>query len=289
MNENTESTVLNTEAIVLKRMEAIINTQQAVHEKNVSKICRILCGVLGVDAELTDLLCRAAELHDIGKLAIPGDSQLGTMREHTRLGRDMLTGTGLLNLDIAASVALNHHERYDGSGYPSGLKGLEIPMSSRIIAICDVYDELRLGSPERRTCPHSAALDILTVGDGRHQPEHFDPRYLEAFLSVGNAVSEAHEAGSGARPKQHAKGPQFRFDDDNCASLSKREFEVLKLVALGLSNKEIARKLVVGVRSVETYRLRASQKLGLRTRADAVRYAIGEGWLRNAQPAAAEV
>jgi putative two-component system response regulator len=153
-----------TELTLIKKVEKILSQQQAIHANNVARICHILCDSIGMDHELIDLLDEAAKLHDIGKIVIRSDDgvpdryQLCSMRDHAQLGYRVLKGTGLPSLELAASVALNHHERYDGSGYPGGLTGLSIPMSSRVISLCDVYDALRLGYPDRTPRTHREAL-----------------------------------------------------------------------------------------------------------------------------------
>jgi len=99
-------------------------------------------------------------------------------------------------------IALNHHERWDGGGYPNGTRGEAIPLAARIMNICDVYDALRSRRPYKPALDHVAALDIITRGDGRTLPSHFDPRILETFRSHHSLFSDIFEAHAKAGDQQ---------------------------------------------------------------------------------------
>jgi putative two-component system response regulator len=102
-----------------------------------------------------------------------------------------LLGTGdSPYLQMGAEIALNHHERWDGAGYPAGLKGQLIPISARIMNICDQYDALRSARPYKKALSHDAAVEVITVGDGRTLPSHFDPDILSAFGRCGTRFAE---------------------------------------------------------------------------------------------------
>lgn len=139
-------------------------------------------------------------LHDIGKIMVsdsillkPGqltEEEENIIKEHTQNGADVLRKTqlflpgGVDILEDAAVIAECHHERFDGSGYPRGLRGEEIPVAARIVALADVYDALTSERKYKEAFVHERAVDIILYGDGRTSPGHFDPLILELFKGV---------------------------------------------------------------------------------------------------------
>ena len=148
-----------------------------------------------------ELIINSAPLHDIGKIAIPDEilrkpgklteEEFEEMKRHTVHGRDAIAKTEKIMgsnsfLSFARKIAYSHHEKWDGSGYPQGLKGEEIPVSARLMAIADVYDALISKRHYKDSFTHEEAVKIITEGDGRTMPEHFDPDVLEAFKQLHN-------------------------------------------------------------------------------------------------------
>jgi putative two-component system response regulator len=146
-----------------------------------------------------DLLTQSAPLHDIGKVAIPDailfkpgaltPEEFAVIKRHTTIGGEVIRraesflGTNSF-LRTAGEIAEYHHERWDGSGYPHGLKGEAIPFSAQLMAVADVYDALVSERPYKPPYSHEQAFGIITGGDGRACPEHFSPVVLEAFRQV---------------------------------------------------------------------------------------------------------
>ncbi len=144
---------------------------------------------LGLGSETVHVLEVAAPMHDIGKIGIP-DSVLmkpgalapdeeETMRTHPRIGYDILKGSPSKYLSMGAIIALGHHEKFDGSGYPNGLHGEDIPLVARIVAVADVFDALVSERPYKNAWPLEQGIGYLKEQRGRH----FDPRCVDAFLA----------------------------------------------------------------------------------------------------------
>jgi putative two-component system response regulator len=143
-------------------------------------------------------------MHDIGKIGIPDHILLKPgaltpeeweiMKGHTLMGSRILGNSKSPYLKMAAEIALNHHERWDGGGYPNGKRGEATPLTARIMNVCDVYDALRSGRPYKPAFDHLKTLEVMTRGDGRTQPEHFDPALLAAFTRNHHSFRDIFEA-----------------------------------------------------------------------------------------------
>lgn len=145
---------------------------------------------LKLSAQDQELLLNAAAMHDIGKVGIPDRvllkpgkldaEELRVMQQHARLGYELLKNSSSPLLQAGAAIALGHHEKFDGTGYPQGLKGEEIPIFSRIVAVADVFDALCSHRPYKKAWSVEQAAEHLREGRGRH----FDPCCVDAFLAA---------------------------------------------------------------------------------------------------------
>ncbi len=161
------------------------------HLQRISYYSRELAGVLGMDDEFVDRIYFASPMHDIGKIGISDQLLLKpvgftpeeweVMKGHTTMGAQILGNSKSPYLWMGAEIALNHHERWDGGGYPEGIRGDAIPLTARIVGICDVYDALRSRRSYKPAFDHQKSMSIITDGDGRTMPEHFDPVIISSF------------------------------------------------------------------------------------------------------------
>jgi putative two-component system response regulator len=174
------------------------------HITRISYFCRELATSLGLSKEFTDLIFFASPMHDIGKLGIPDHVLLkpcaftpgewDVMKGHPLIGWNILGNSKSPYLAMGAEIALNHHELWNGGGYPSGKAAESIPLSARIMNVCDVYDALRSKRPYKPALDHPKVMDTITRGDGRTQPTHFDPAVLSSFVKNHLAFRDIFQA-----------------------------------------------------------------------------------------------
>ncbi|MBU4525187.1 MAG: response regulator [Desulfomicrobium sp.] len=168
--------------------------ETAAHLLRMSNYCAMLAQKLGLPSDEVDIILHASPLHDIGKIAIPDailmkpgpldESEWQIMRTHTLHGARILDKSPNRILQVAEEIARTHHEWFDGSGYPGGLKGTGIPLLGRLSAVADVFDALTSPRPYKAPLFASEAADILREGRGTH----FDPELLDLFLESFDEV-----------------------------------------------------------------------------------------------------
>ncbi|BCR24510.1 response regulator [Aquipseudomonas alcaligenes] len=175
------------------------DNETGLHVIRMSHYSRVLALAAGFSEAQAEELLNAAPMHDVGKIGIPDavlrkpgkldGEEWEVMKQHAQIGADIIGEhpSGLLRM--AREIALNHHEKWDGSGYPRGISGAEIPVEARIIAIADVFDALTSERPYKKAWPVEEAVQLLREQSGRH----FDPELVELFLGQLPAILEIKE------------------------------------------------------------------------------------------------
>ena len=194
-----EAVIRKTADIVAREQETIARLARAAefrdpetgaHIVRMAHYSQLIARHLGLDAEQCDRILSAAPMHDIGKVGTPDhillkpgrltEDELVIMRQHPRIGHDILKGSSSPMIQMAAQIALTHHEKFDGSGYPDGTAGEAIPLVGRIVAVADVFDALTSPRPYKEAWDLDRAIDFIRDGRGAH----FDPACVDAFLAL---------------------------------------------------------------------------------------------------------
>jgi CHASE2 domain-containing sensor protein len=182
-----------TQLEIIHRLAAATESRDeetGLHLERIGLLCERVGLVLGLSAAEAETLRHASLLHDVGKIAVPDailtkpgkltEEEWVVMRRHAEAGAHILSGSSAPIMRMAEEIALTHHERWDGGGYPAGLAGEQIPLVGRICAVCDVFDALLSPRPYKDPWPLQDALDELR----RERGKHFDPAVVDAFMTL---------------------------------------------------------------------------------------------------------
>lgn len=185
--------------LLLCRASEYRDPETGAHIQRMAHYSRLIAAELGMSEEEQECLLNAAPMHDIGKVGTPDTillkpgrlnaQEMEVMRQHALIGYNILKSSEAKMLQLAAEIAYSHHERFDGTGYPNGLKGEEIPLAGRIVAVADVFDALTNVRPYKQAWTLEAARAFLVDNSG----SHFDPACVEALLRRWPAVLEIRD------------------------------------------------------------------------------------------------
>jgi putative two-component system response regulator len=184
------------------------------HTKRVGSIAAQIARIMGLPKSFVDDIRVAAPLHDVGKIGIPDvilqkpsaltAEEYARVREHAKIGEQILRGADEPIVEMACDVALTHHERWDGGGYPAGLAGEDIPISGRIVAVADAFDAMTNDRHYRKAISVEMAVVELKACSG----SHFDPTVVEAFVHIIDRGLQVDPEPNGRRA---ASVPQYRL------------------------------------------------------------------------------
>jgi len=204
--ERTEQLYQSQKDVIQRLSRAVEyrDSETGVHTVRMSKYVHCVASAVGFSPEECEVISTASALHDVGKIGIPDHilqkpgkldpDEWEIMKTHTTIGVELLSGSSSKFIQMGEEIALTHHEKWDGTGYPRGLKGENIPMVGRICGLCDVFDALTSKRPYKEAWPIDEAVEEIKKGSG----SHFDPHVTDCFLNVLPKICRIH--------KEHGEG-----------------------------------------------------------------------------------
>ena len=201
IQERTEQLYKNQKDVIqlLSRAVEYRDSETGTHTLRISKYTFCLAEALGLSPVECEIMSTASTLHDLGKIGIPDrilqkpgkltPEEWEVMKTHTTIGSELLSGSESKFLELGEKIALTHHEKWDGSGYPKGIKGEKIPLVGRICGLCDVFDALTSRRPYKKAWPVEEALEEIKRGSG----SHFDPAIVDCFFRILPQIRKIHK------------------------------------------------------------------------------------------------
>jgi len=184
----------------LGRLAEFRDNETGMHIERLSDFVTLTAEELGMNHEQCMMMRYASPMHDVGKISVPDkillkpgkltEDEFKIIKLHTIIGNKILGGTSLPLLELAREIAISHHERWDGNGYPLGLKGDDIPLSGRVVAVADVFDALTSERVYKTAWPIEDALDYIKEQRGRQ----FAPDVIDAFLNIADKIIQIKQA-----------------------------------------------------------------------------------------------